>query len=203
MSRKRGWSRIVGWLGWSQINALAQRRPRNWAISRRSRFDGRPACEASNCGIALRSSAIFRRNSRLAFVSRYKVCATDAGPRISLSSRTSISKSPLSFFTLKRSPTRTSRAAFAVCPLLVIRPRPQARAANARVLKNRAAHSHLSVRKESTLHFATTRRSQKKASAFEAGTSLPPTHHCSEFGRMSFRQLRRACDDDLLPRNSP
>ena len=95
------------------------------------------------------------RSSLLASVSRYKVCATAAGPRISLNCNTSTSKSPLSFFTVRKSPHRTSRAAFAGCSLLVIRPSPQARAANARVLKNRAAHNHLSMRTESTLHFAT------------------------------------------------
>ena len=44
---------------------------------------GVPLREASNCGIAFRSSAIFARISRLASVSRYRVCASEAGPRTS------------------------------------------------------------------------------------------------------------------------
>jgi hypothetical protein len=44
--------------------------PRKRSISRRSRFDGLPSRNASKCGIALRSSANFTRNSRLASVSR-------------------------------------------------------------------------------------------------------------------------------------
>src|SRR5438045_2854865 len=44
------------------------------------------------------------------------------------------------------SPTLTSRAGFAVTPFDSMRPSSQARAASARVLKNRAAQSHLSMR---------------------------------------------------------
>jgi hypothetical protein len=44
--------------------------PRNWMILRRSRFDGLPAGNSSNCLIALRSAATFSRSSRLASVSR-------------------------------------------------------------------------------------------------------------------------------------
>src|SRR6516162_5529572 len=50
---------------------------------------------------------------------------------------------------------RTSRAALAACPLDWILPSSQARAASARVLKNRAAQSHLSIRTEGMLCFAT------------------------------------------------
>src|SRR5208337_4005748 len=63
------------------------------------------------------------------------------------------SKSPLSFVTCNRSPTRTSRAALAGCPLERILPSSQARAANARVLKNLAAQSHLSIRTLVMIHF--------------------------------------------------
>src|SRR5579864_455271 len=45
-----------------------------------------------------------------------------------------------------RSPARTSRAGLAGCWLDSILPSSQARAAKARVLKNLAAHSHLSMR---------------------------------------------------------
>jgi hypothetical protein len=44
------------------------------------------------------------------------------------------------------SPTRTSRAALATCPLERILPNSQARLAKVRVLKNRAVHSHKSIR---------------------------------------------------------
>src|SRR5208337_3276832 len=63
------------------------------------------------------------------------------------------SKSPLSFVTCNRSPTRTSRAALAGCPLERILPSSQARAANARVLKNLAAQSHLSILTLVMIHF--------------------------------------------------
>ena len=53
------------------------------------RFDGRPSGAASKCWIAFRSPANFWRNSRLASVSRCGIPATEAGPRISLRSRTS------------------------------------------------------------------------------------------------------------------
>src|SRR5438270_7329267 len=43
---------------------------------------------------------------------------------------------------------RTSRAGLASCPLDWTRPSSQARAARARVLKNRPAQSHLSMRTE-------------------------------------------------------
>src|SRR5208337_1698129 len=52
-----------------------------------------------------------------------------------------------------RSPTRTSRAAWDDCPLDRILPSSQARAANARVLKNLAARSHLSIRTLVMIHF--------------------------------------------------
>ena len=50
--------------------ASGQALPRNWMIFRRSRFDGLPAGNSSNCFIALRSAATFRRSSRLSSVSR-------------------------------------------------------------------------------------------------------------------------------------
>ena len=54
--------------------------------------------------------------------------------------------SPPSFFTVSESPTRTSRAGFAGRPLEVIRPNSHECVARVRVLKNRAAHNHLSMR---------------------------------------------------------
>src|ERR1700722_2010285 len=68
-------------------------------------------------------------------------------------SRTSISQSPPSLVTRSISPIRTSRAALAGWPLDWIRPSSQARAASDRVLKNLAAHNHLSIRTEVIIHF--------------------------------------------------
>src|SRR5208282_479039 len=50
--------------------SYGQALPRNWMIFRRSRLEGRPAGSSSNCFIAFRSAATFRRNSRAASVSR-------------------------------------------------------------------------------------------------------------------------------------
>jgi CheY-like chemotaxis protein len=56
--------------GHGSLERLRYTLPRRRSISRRSRFDGLPSRDASKCGIALRSSASFRRNSRLTSVSR-------------------------------------------------------------------------------------------------------------------------------------
>lgn len=81
----------------------------------------------------------------LSSVSRYSACATGAGPRISLNPSTSMTYSPAAVVTFNRSPAFTSRAAFAVTPFDSTRPSSHAFTASARVLKNRAAHSHLSI----------------------------------------------------------
>src|SRR5690242_20180429 len=120
-------------------------RPLRRLSARRSRFDGLLSPSTSKYGVALRSSARCARNSLLASVSRYSVCATAAGPRISLSNRICTWNSPASFLICNRSPTRTSRDGLAFVPLLSILPSSQARAASDRVLKNRAAHNHLSI----------------------------------------------------------
>src|SRR5579862_4003557 len=52
---------------------------------------------------------------------------------------------PLSFFTCSMSPMRMSREGFTDCPSHSTRPSSQAREAIERVLKNRAAQSHLSI----------------------------------------------------------
>src|SRR4051794_41682310 len=49
------------------------------------------------------------------------------------------------------SPGRTSREALDVCPFASILPRSHAREASERVLKNRAAHNHLSILTRSTI----------------------------------------------------
>src|SRR5262249_45298438 len=51
-------------------------------------------------------------------------------------------------------PTFTSRAGFAVTPFDSMRPRSQARDESARVLKKRAAHSHLSILTPVTIPFS-------------------------------------------------
>src|ERR1700733_4235026 len=137
--RSGGRARVARWRGAHDL-------PRSRLRTRRLRFDGSPALNASNLGIALRSSATRSRNARLASVSRYSVCATAAGPRTSLRSSTSTSKSPPSVFTCNMSPARTGRALLAGCPCEITRPRSHAREASARVLKNPAAQSHLSIR---------------------------------------------------------
>ena len=109
----------------------------------------------SNSRAALRSAAAFMRCSRLTSVSRYRVCATDAGPRASLNNSTSISKSPPSLLMRSMSPTFTSRAGFAGWLPMRILPNSQDRAASVRVLKNLAAHNHLSTRTEFMLLHAT------------------------------------------------
>src|SRR5690606_40326114 len=77
-------------------------------------------------------------------------CATGAGPRVSLSPRTSISKVSSPRVTRNASPTRTVREGLARWPptstLLV----STACLARLRVLKNLAAHSHTSRRTCST-----------------------------------------------------
>ena len=45
--------------------------PRNWMIFRRSRSEGLPAGSSSNCFVALRSAATFRRRLRRAAMQRY------------------------------------------------------------------------------------------------------------------------------------
>jgi hypothetical protein len=59
-----------GWICPPHPCFLDQALPRNWIIFRRSRFDGLPVGNSSNCFIAFRSSASFFRNSRLASVSK-------------------------------------------------------------------------------------------------------------------------------------
>src|ERR1035441_7112179 len=69
-----------------------------------------------------------------------------AGPRCWLSARTSISHSAASLRMWSMSPTRTSRAGLARAPLEVVRLISHALEACSRVLKKRAAQSHLSMR---------------------------------------------------------
>src|SRR5262245_30831781 len=58
---------------------------------------------------------------------------------------------PVGRVTCKRSPGRTCREGLAACSLTSTRPPSQAAAARLRVLKNRAAHSHLSRRRASVM----------------------------------------------------
>jgi len=98
-----------------------------------------------NAAPLLRSCANFSRNSRLAPVStverlrnRRRAAHLTEGQNLHL-------EVAASFFTSNRSPARTSRAALARCPLHSSCRCPHARRASVRVLKNRAAHSHLSI----------------------------------------------------------
>ena len=145
--------RLTGGRKRIMVKKSAHIRPRRRPISRRSRFEGFPSLAPSKCGMALRSSASFIRISRLASVSRYRAWATGAGPRISLKPRTSTMNSPPSFLMRNISPTWTSRAGLARTPPESILPSSQARSASERVLKNRAAQSHLSIRTRSTVPF--------------------------------------------------
>ena len=70
----------------------------------------------------------------------------EAEPRCWLRARTSMSNSPPSFLTCSKSPTRTSRAGLAGWLLERMRWSSQALEACSRVLKKRAAQSHLSMR---------------------------------------------------------
>src|SRR5271156_4358577 len=63
-ARNGGTGHPSHWIG------RGQDRPRNWMIRRRSRLDGLPVGNSSNCFMALRSAATFIRSSRLASVSR-------------------------------------------------------------------------------------------------------------------------------------
>src|ERR1051326_1603271 len=94
------------------------------------------------------------------------------------------------------SPTRTSRAGLAGCPLDWIRPSSQALAASARVLKNLAAQSHLSIRTELMLSFS------YKWAAPGYFSSQPS---CLPLRRINLDRLNRPCFlrvsvVDLLPR---
>src|ERR1039458_8282153 len=86
-----------------------------------------------------------------------------------------------------RSPTRTSRAAFAICPLDKILPSSQARFASGRVLKNLAAHSQMSIRtpvmnlfsyKDSGKHETRNERSDRppRSADSAAGRSRKPSY---------------------------
>src|SRR3954451_9563811 len=86
----------------------------------------------------------------LSGVSSYSSAASFAGPRLSATPRTTSStRRPRSRVTSSRSPARTSLLAFARWLSTCTRPPLIASAASARVLKMRAAHSHLSTRTES------------------------------------------------------
>lgn len=79
----------------------------------------------------------------------------EAEPRCWLRARTSISNSPPSFLMWSMSPMRTSRAGLAARLFEVMRLSSQALEACSRVLKKRAAQSHLSMRVPVMLVFST------------------------------------------------
>jgi len=113
----------------------------------RSRLVGRP------CSIALAGSTRSRlcscwarRALMLSAVSSYKAWATGAGPRWLLSPLTTIVRAICACSTVTVSPTRSSRAGLTLLAPTWTWPLLTSSVASERVLKKRAAHSHLSIR---------------------------------------------------------
>ena len=117
---------------------------------RRSCFVGRgpPASAPTGCDNR-RSTAVRSRSSLDSAVSWYRAAATRAEPRFSPSPRTTTVHriSPMRISTM--SSARTSFAGFTRSPFSRTRPPRTASVAVVRVLKNRAAQSHLSMRMSS------------------------------------------------------
>src|SRR5271169_2679000 len=110
----------------------------------------------------------------------------------------------------KRSPTLTSRAALATCPLDKTLPNSQARFASGRVLKNRAAQSQMSIRTPvmnpfSYKHNATTQLEMKNQITRHRQLILPPPIVVGLHVPGAFEaQLRTDLDrraDPVTPRN--
>lgn len=129
-----------------QGRLLRERPSRSRSICRRSRFDGRPY---DDCKPAARRSSLSRsRFSTEASVSRYRTAASTAPPRRSDKPSTSTVKSSQPRLMFSVSPHFTSLAALARFPFSRTCPPSIADLACDRVLKKRAAHSHLSSRTE-------------------------------------------------------
>src|SRR5450830_1530266 len=113
---------------------------------RRSRFVGRPLKPAVGSRNKRRFSATAARRATLTSVSSYRLRATGAEPRTSDNPITSTShrSEPLSISST--SPNLTLRAGLTRSPLTVTLLWSTASQASERVLKKRAAHSHLSSR---------------------------------------------------------
>src|SRR3569832_183896 len=113
---------------------------------RRSRLVGRPLMNAPGARKYFFRSDSFCRRSMLASVSLYKLCATDAGPRLSDTPCTTTSHSAEPLSISSKSPDLTLRAGLMRSPFKRTLPPSTASVANVRVLKNRATQSHLSMR---------------------------------------------------------
>ena len=134
-------------LGWPRRSSLASlHESRRRCIRRRSCFVGRPCRDCSGSGANLRSSASVARLVALSIVSRYSCWATAAGPRSAdRASRINERGSPPTGRDIS-SPGMTDVARLALTPFTVTRPASICALARLLVLKNRAAHSHLSRR---------------------------------------------------------
>jgi len=108
-----------------------------------ARLLGGPSLEAG-CGRDFISAASTVRRARLSSVSAKSAAATVAGPRLSESSRTVMTCSKGGRRMLTLSPTFSSLAGLERSPFTDTRPPSTASTARVRVLKKRAAHSHLS-----------------------------------------------------------
>jgi len=130
-------------------------RPRRWArrrasSRRRACFVGRAPRSAPSGRASLRSLACCSRAANDSGVSAYIVAATLAGPRRSASLVTTSVRRSVPIVSSIESPARTALAGFTRSPFTCTRPPCTASVAAPRVLKRRAAQSHLSIRTRST-----------------------------------------------------
>jgi hypothetical protein len=117
---------------------------------RRACFVGRAPRSAPSGRASRRSSACCSRAVRDSGVSAYIVAAALAGPRRSATSVTATVRRTVPIVTSIVSPARTTFDGFTRSPLTCTRPPSTAAVPAPRVLKKRAAHSHLSIRTWST-----------------------------------------------------
>ncbi len=120
--------------------------PRNRERARRSFLVGRAAAGMKAAGSSASRSRCAVRAARLSAVSSYSVCAIAALPRCGTTRRTVTMCTNAPSRTRTVSPGFSSLLRFARSPFTSIFPPSIAAAASERVLKNRAAHSHLSRR---------------------------------------------------------
>ena len=156
-------------------DALQRCQSASW---RRSRLVGRP-CSMASAGSAPRrrcSAPLLARGDALG---RFLVqrCATGAGPRTSLTPQHDARVRGTRALAQRRSGRRrcTSREALAAWPLTCTRPLPISSAARLRVLKKRAAHSHLSRRTRVASRCHRSSRPDCRASGSRTMASSPTT----------------------------
>lgn len=134
---------------------------------RRAAFVGRAPRSAPSGRASRRSSACCSRRASDSGVSAYIVAATLAGPRRSEIAVTATVQRTAPILTSTTSPARTAFDGFTRSPLTWTRPPRTASVAALRVLKKRAAQSHLSIRTSFTSTMLTVRGSTRS------------THGCS------------------------